>query len=139
LSPQSHGDDALLECEFSQAAFSAKLEHAMTMEPTATLRVEWRTDKRLTVRVVPAIDQDGRLVALNVLSVTPDPVAEMDPERKLLNLARRAVVQAELVNSCRNGLAEVSRDAARNAHKDVVEAIELLQALELSLNDHINE
>jgi hypothetical protein len=111
----------------------------MSIEPTATLRVEWRTDKRLTVRVVPAIDQDGRLVALNVLSVTPDPVAAMDPERKLLNLARRAVVQAELVSSCKNGLAEVSRDAARNAHKDVVEAIELLQELELSLSDHVNE
>jgi len=111
----------------------------MTAKPTATLRVEWRTDRRLAVNEIVAIDDDRRPVTLKVIAVTPDPAPDADPERKLLEYARRVVVQAELVAIGKKRLASVSRDGARAARKDINEAIALLQAFERSLSYRIDQ
>src|ERR1700680_4727131 len=100
----------------------------MPAKPTATIRAQWRTDKRLALKEIVAIDEDGRPVTLKVLNITPDPAADADPERSLLEYARRVVAQAELVVIGKKRLAAVSRDGARNARKDINAAIELLQS-----------
>ena len=64
--------------------------------------------------------------------------AKRDPERKLLELARDAAVAAERLAACRKELHEVSADTARNARKDIAEAIERLQAFEKLLADKIS-
>jgi hypothetical protein len=64
--------------------------------------------------------------------------AKRDPERELLELAREAAVAAERLATCRKELHQVSTDTARNARKDIVEAIELLQTLEKLLADKIS-
>jgi hypothetical protein len=64
--------------------------------------------------------------------------AKRDPERKLLELAREAAVAAERLATCRKELHRVSTDTARNARKDIAEAIELLQAFEKLLADKIS-
>jgi hypothetical protein len=61
-----------------------------------------------------------------------------DHERKLLELARDAAVAAEQLVTCRKELHQVSVDTARNARKDIVEAIERLQAFEKLLADKIS-
>ena len=109
----------------------------MTTKRTATLRVEWR-DKKLILNEVVAIDDDGRPMTLKVLNITPDPAADADPERKLLEYARRAVAQAKLVIIGKKRLAAVSREGARNARKDINEAIELLQTFARTLTDRID-
>src|SRR5262249_8122337 len=60
------------------------------------------------------------------------------PERKLLELARDAAVAAERLATCENDLGKISTDTARNARKDIVEAIEHLQAFEKFLADKIS-
>src|SRR5262249_32488298 len=114
-----------------------KKEQSMTTKRTATLRVEWR-DKKLILNAVVAIDDDGRPMTLKVLNITPDPAADADPERKLLEYARRAVAQAKLVVIGKKRLAAVSREGARNARKDINEAIELLQTFARTLTDRID-
>jgi hypothetical protein len=111
----------------------------MAAKPTATLRVEWRTDKKLTLKEIAAIDEDRRLVTLKVLNITPDPAADADPERWLLEHARRAAVQAELVVIGKKRLATVSRTGARAALKYIRDATERLQAFEQSLNHRLSE
>ena len=45
----------------------------MTKKPrTALLRVEWPAGKKLIIKEIVALDQDGRPVSLKVLSVTPE-------------------------------------------------------------------
>jgi CBS domain-containing protein len=53
-----------------------------------------------------------------------------DPERKLLERARMIAVQAELLATHEKEISEVSTAAARNARKDIAEAIRYLQDLE---------
>ena len=62
--------------------------------------------------------------------------AKRDPERKLLELARNAAVAAERLAACEE-LHKVSADTARNARKDITEAIERLHAIEKLLADKI--
>jgi hypothetical protein len=76
-------------------------------KPTATLRVEWRTDKMQTVKVITAVDQNGRAVALKALNVTQDPAPETNPERKLRDYARKVAMQAELTTTYEKHLAKV--------------------------------
>jgi hypothetical protein len=57
------------------------------------------------------------------------------PERKLFEFARDAAVAAERLATCRKDLDQVSTDTARNARKDIAEAIERLQAFEKLLRD----
>ena len=64
--------------------------------------------------------------------------AKRDPERKLLELAREAAVAAERLATCRKEQHQVSTDTARNARKDIVEAIEHLQAIEKLMADKIS-
>jgi hypothetical protein len=111
----------------------------MTAKPTATLRVEWRADKQLTLKEIVAIDEDRRPVTLRVLDITPDPAADAEPERRLLAYARRVAVQAELVVIGKKRLATVSRSGAMSALKYIHEAVERLQAFEQSLNYRIKE
>ena len=61
--------------------------------------------------------------------------AKRDPERKLLDLARDAAVAAERLAACRKELHKVSADTARNARKDIAEAIGHLQDIEKLLRD----
>src|SRR5262249_16961993 len=61
-----------------------------------------------------------------------------DPERKLLELARDAAVAAERLATCKSELCKIWTDTARNARKDIVEAIERLQDLEKLLADKIS-
>ena len=103
----------------------------MAAKPTATLRVEW-PEQKLIVNEIIVVNQDGRPVALKVLSITPDPLGT-DVERKLLEHARRVAAQAELVVIGKKRLAGVSRDA-RN---DIRKAIERLQAFDHTLTEHI--
>ena len=110
----------------------------MTAKPTATLRVEWRTDRKLILKEVVAVGEDRRPVTLKVLDITPDPV-DTDPEGKLLEYARRAASHAELVVTGKKRLAAISRDAARRAQQDIKTAIGRLQAFEQSLNYRIGE
>jgi hypothetical protein len=84
----------------------------MTAKPTATIRAQWRTDKKLLLKEIVAIEEDGGPVTLKVLNITPDPAADADPERKLLDYARRVVVQAELVVIGKKRLAAISGFAA---------------------------
>src|SRR5262249_15219596 len=51
-------------------------------------------------------------------------------ERKLLERARSVAVQAELLATYKKEIHEVSTDTARNARKDIAEAIRYLQDLE---------
>ena len=112
----------------------------MPTKPTATLCVQWQSaDRKLRLKEITAIDVDGRPVALRVLNVTPDPVAETDPERKLLDYARKVAVHAELVGATRRHLAKVSRDGARSARGYIREAMVRLQAFEQLLTDRIGE
>jgi len=111
----------------------------MTAKPTATLRIEWRSDTALMLKEIVAIDAHRRPVTLKVLNITPDPAADDGPERRLVEYARRVAVQADLVVIGKKRLASVSRDAARNALKYVREAIARLQAFEQSLNYRISE
>jgi hypothetical protein len=60
---------------------------------------------------------------------------EHDPERKLLGLAREVAVAAERLATCKSDLSKFSTDTARNARKDIAEAIEHLQAFEKLLAD----
>ena len=69
---------------------------------------------------------------------TQEVEATRDPERKLIELARDAAVAAERLETCRKELHKVSADTARNARKDIVEAIERLQAFEKLLADKIS-
>ena len=85
----------------------------MAAKPTATLRVEWRTDRKLILKEIVAVGEDRRPVTLKVLNITPDP-ADTDSEGKLLEYARRA-------------------------HQDIKTAIERLQAFEQSLSYRISE
>ena len=64
--------------------------------------------------------------------------AKQDPERELLELARDAVIAAERLATCRKELHRVTTDTARNARKDIVEAIELLQSVEKLLADKMS-
>jgi hypothetical protein len=64
--------------------------------------------------------------------------AKQDPERTLLGLAHEAAVAAERLAACRKELHKVSADTARNARKDIAEAIERLQAFEKFLADKIS-
>ena len=64
--------------------------------------------------------------------------AKRDPQRKLLELAREAAVATERLATCRKELHQISTDTARNARKDIVEAIERLQAFEKLLADKIS-
>jgi hypothetical protein len=109
-----------------------------TTHQTATLRVEWRRDRKLALKEIVAIDADGRPVTLKVLNVTPDPAADDDPERKLLEYARRVLAQAELVVTGKKRLAQISRDGARSARKHISDAIALLQSFERSLSYRID-
>jgi hypothetical protein len=112
----------------------------MPNKPTATLRVEWQSaDRKLRLKEVTAIDVDGRPVALKVLSVTPNPATETDPERKLLDYARKVAVHAELVGATKRHLEKVSRDGAQSARGYIREAMVRLRALEQSLSDRIGE
>jgi hypothetical protein len=67
------------------------------------------------------------------------PDTPKDHELKLLDYARKVAVHAELVSTCEKHLAVISRDGARNARKDILEAIDMLQAFERSLSYRINE
>jgi len=107
----------------------------MAAKPTATLRVEW-PEQKLIVNEIIVVNQDGRPVALKVLSITPDPLGT-DVERKLLEHARRVAARAELVVIGKKRLAGVSRDGARHARKDIRGAIERLQAFDHTLTEHI--
>lgn len=60
-------------------------------------------------------------------------------EVNLLDYARKATLHAELAAGCETQLAKVSADTARNARKDVLEAIEWLQGLEKALSYRMNE
>jgi hypothetical protein len=51
-------------------------------------------------------------------------------EMKLLEAARTVAVAAEQLHKCDKSLSKVSPDAARNARKDVREAIECLHKFE---------
>lgn len=108
----------------------------MTTKPTATLRVEWRAE-RLIVKEITAVGSDGRAVALKVLSVTPDPPPETDPERKLLSYAGKVAVHAELLETCSKHLSKTSPDGARKARKDVRDAIKRLQMFEQLLSRRV--
>jgi hypothetical protein len=108
----------------------------MTTKPTATLRVEWRAE-RLIVKEITAVGSDGRAVALKVLSVTPDPPPETDPERKLLRYAGKVAVHAELLETCSKHLSKTSPDGARKARKDVRDAIKRLQMFEQLLSRRV--
>jgi hypothetical protein len=110
----------------------------MAAKPTATLRIEWRTDRKLILTEIVAVGEDRRPVTLKVLNIIPDP-ADTDPEGKLLEYARRAAWHAELVVTGKKRLAAISRDAARRAHQDIKTAIDRLQAFEQSLNYRISE
>jgi hypothetical protein len=110
----------------------------MAAKPTATLRVEWRTDRKLILKEIVAVGEDRRPVTLKVLNIAPDP-ADADSEGKLLEYARRAASHAELVVTGKKRLAAISRDAARRAHQDIKTAIERLQAFEQSLSYRISE
>jgi len=107
----------------------------MAAKPTATLRVEW-PEQKLIVNEIIVVNQDGRPVALKVLSMTPDPLGT-DVERKLVEHARRVAAQAELVVIGKKRLAGVSRDGARYARENIREAIERLQAFDHTLTEHI--
>jgi hypothetical protein len=107
----------------------------MAAKPTATLRVEW-PEQKLIVNEIIVVNEDGRPVALKVLSMTPDPLGT-DVERKLVEHARRVAAQAELVVIGKKRLAGVSRDGARYARKNIREAIERLQAFDHTLTEHI--
>jgi hypothetical protein len=61
-----------------------------------------------------------------------------DHELKLLDYARKAAVHAELV-TCEKHLDVISHDGARNARKDILQAIDMLQAFERLLSYRINE
>jgi hypothetical protein len=111
----------------------------MTAKPTATLRVEWRADRKLILKEIVAIDEDRRPVTLRVLDITPDPAPDAEPERRLVEYARRVAVQAELVVIGKKRLASVSRSGATSALKYIHEAVERLQAFEQSLNYRIGE
>jgi hypothetical protein len=65
--------------------------------------------------------------------------AKRDPERKLLERAREAAVAAERLATCRKELHQVSTDTARNARKDIAEAIGYLQDLAQLLRDKIGQ
>jgi len=60
-------------------------------------------------------------------------------EKKLLDLARRAVVAAKQVFNLQDGLSKVSPNVARSARIDVREAIDMLQELEKLLSYRANE
>jgi hypothetical protein len=62
-----------------------------------------------------------------------------DHELKLLDYARKAAAHAELVTTCEKHLDVISHDGARNAHKDNLQAIDILQAFERVLSYRINE
>jgi hypothetical protein len=62
-----------------------------------------------------------------------------DHELKLLDYARKAAVHAELVTTCERQLDVISHDGARNARKDILQAIDMLQAFEQLLSYRINE
>jgi hypothetical protein len=49
---------------------------------------------------------------------------EQYPERKLLELAREVIVAVERLAACRKELRKVSADTARNAQKDITEALD---------------
>jgi hypothetical protein len=68
---------------------------------------------------------------------TQDVEAKRDPERELLELARDAAVAAERLATCRKELHRVSADTAKNARKDIAEAIGHLQDFEQLLHDKI--
>ena len=63
---------------------------------------------------------------------------KQDPERKLLELAREVAVVTERLATCKSDLSKISTDTARNAGKDIVEAIEHQQAFEKPLADKIS-
>jgi hypothetical protein len=53
-----------------------------------------------------------------------------DRERRLLEYARVIAASAEQLDARLDHIGKMSRDGARNAHKDIVEAIERLQTFE---------
>jgi len=60
-------------------------------------------------------------------------------ESRLLDCARQAALHAEIAAGCEKHLARVSTDIARNARKDILEAIQWLQGLEKALSYRVNE
>ena len=57
-------------------------------------------------------------------------MANDDRERRLLKCARAVTARAEQLDARLDHIGKMSRDGARNAHKDIVEAIERLQTFE---------
>lgn len=62
-----------------------------------------------------------------------------DHELKLLDYARKVAVHAQLVTTCEKHLDVIWHDGARNARKDILQAIDMLQAFERLLSYRINE
>jgi len=58
-------------------------------------------------------------------------------ERKLLERAHSVAVAAEMLGTSRKYIYRATRDSARNARKDVREAIEHLRSFEQLLTRHI--
>jgi hypothetical protein len=59
------------------------------------------------------------------------------PELVVLNYARSVAVAAAHLEACNNYLHQVTRDSARNARKDVAEAIARLRIVEQLMTDRV--
>ena len=65
-------------------------------------------------------------------------MANDDRERRLLKYARVVAASAEQLDARLEHIGKMSRDGARTAHKDIVEAIERLQTFEKLLARRID-
>ena len=65
-------------------------------------------------------------------------MANDDRERRLLKYARVVAASAEQLDARLEHIGKMSRNGARNSHKDIVEAIERLQTFEKLLARRID-